>query len=117
VLLAALIPGAVSLGGCFGGGSEDGGERVRARLGAPVRLANCRDWNDAPIRERQATIEGIREFAGGPVPGKAAGGRTIPDDKAYDLFENYCRHDFARGFKLYKLYARAAAFSGVRDAR
>ena len=37
----------------------------------------------------------------------------LDDEKAYDLFDSYCENEFARGFKLYKLYARAAAFSGL----
>lgn len=103
---------AFAAGGCLGGKQGDGSARGPARLGEPVRLANCRDWNVGTIRERQGTIEGIKEFAGGPVPGRAEHGRTIPDDRAYELFESYCKHEFARGFKLYKLYGRAAAFSG-----
>ena len=42
-----------------------------------------------------------------------AGRGSILDDKqAYDLFNSWCSTSFARGFKLYKLYERAAAFSG-----
>lgn len=66
------------------------------------------------MRERYGTIEQIKEVAGGPVPTASGGGRgaTLPDDKAYDLFETWCSKQYARGFKLYKLYARAAGFSG-----
>ena len=39
-------------------------------------------------------------------------GAVLDDEKAYELFNNYCKEDFARGFKLYKLYERAAAFAG-----
>jgi hypothetical protein len=42
-----------------------------------------------------------------------AGRGSVLDDKdAYNLFDRYCANQFARGFKLYKLYERAAAFSG-----
>jgi hypothetical protein len=37
---------------------------------------------------------------------------NLDDQQAYDLLNSYCEADFARGFKLYKLYPRAAAFSG-----
>jgi hypothetical protein len=37
---------------------------------------------------------------------------VIDDKDAYNLFNRYCEHEFARGFKLYKLYERAAAFTG-----
>jgi hypothetical protein len=30
-------------------------------------------------------------------------GSVLDEEKAYELFENYCKADFARGFKLYKL--------------
>jgi hypothetical protein len=56
----------------------------------------------------------LREFAGGPV-GSSAGiqnGPVLDDDSAYRLLQNYCAKPFARGFKLYKLYTRAAAFIG-----
>jgi hypothetical protein len=79
-----------------------------------VRLANCRDWQNGNVRERYGTIREIREFAGGPAGSGSEGGghgNTLDDDKAYELFENYCKNDFARGFKLYKLYSRAAAFT------
>jgi len=32
--------------------------------------------------------------------------------QAYKVLESYCKNYFARGFKLYKLYERAAAFVG-----
>jgi hypothetical protein len=40
-------------------------------------------------------------------------GATLPNDKAYDLFEGACRPDFSKRFKLYKLYTRAAAFQDL----
>jgi hypothetical protein len=36
----------------------------------------------------------------------------LDDKQAYELFNNYCKEDLARGFKLYRLYERAAAFTG-----
>jgi hypothetical protein len=67
------------------------------------------------VRERYGTIRDLRDFAGGPAGSGSEGGSghgaTLDDDKAYKLFENYCAEDFARGFKLYKLYTRAAAFT------
>jgi hypothetical protein len=56
----------------------------------------------------------LRKFAGGPV-GSSAGiqkGPVLEDGRAYSLLESYCARYFARGFKLYKLYERAAAFVG-----
>ena len=106
----AAFPAAVVLGGCLGsGGGEAPSEGPAARL-APVRLANCKDWKKAGPSERDALVDAVREFAGGPTGSPAGRGLTIPDERAYKLFESYCKRDFARGFKLYKLYGRAAAF-------
>jgi hypothetical protein len=46
------------------------------------------------------------------VPGVQGTGAILDDDRAYDLFEKVCADDVAQAFTLYKLYARAAAFSG-----
>ena len=40
--------------------------------------------------------------------------KALPDDKAVKLFDRACKQTYARGFKLYKLYNRAAAFSAPR---
>jgi hypothetical protein len=71
---------------------------------------DCSDWRKATPSERSGIVKVIRGFAGGPTGDPGRRGATLPDDKAYDLFEGYCRRDFARGFKLYKLYTRAASF-------
>jgi hypothetical protein len=76
---------------------------------------DCTDWKRASLMQRYGTIKEIRDFAGGPVGSEPGGhGATLPDDKAYKLFERSCAHYYARGFKLYKLYTRAAAFGGGR---
>jgi hypothetical protein len=82
-----------------------------ANIGAPINLADCTDWKQASLDQRLATIEQLKDYVGGPVTGTEGTGGILEDDKAYDLFENYCAEEFARGFKLYKLYSRAAAFS------
>ena len=55
----------------------------------------------------------LRDFAGGPTGSPAGHGNVLSDKRAYELLENWCANDFARGFKLYKLYTRAAAFSSL----
>lgn len=106
----------VVFAGCGGddtAGMSRSGQGVQ--LSAPVNLADCRDWKQGTVEQRLGTIGAIRDFTGGSVSGTGGSGATLSDDRAYDLFENYCRNDFARGFKLYKLYGRAAAFSGERS--
>ena len=102
---------ALALAGC---GDDDGGATGSGQgiqLGAPINLADCSDWNQGSVEERLGTIEAIKSFTGGEVAGTEGKGRVLDDERAYDLFENYCENEFARGFKLYKLYGRAAAFS------
>jgi hypothetical protein len=114
VLLAALV---VALAGCGSDSSTPPQAGAGPNVGQPISLADCSDWNQANTEERLGTIEQLKNFAGGPVVGNNASspsgtGSVLDDEKAYELFENYCKADFARGFKLYKLYERAAAFTG-----
>ncbi len=84
-------------------------------VGAPINLADCTDWKEASVEGRLGTIAQIEEFTGGPIAGTDASGNTLDDQRAYDLFENVCSNDYARAFKLYKLYGRAAAFQSYAD--
>jgi hypothetical protein len=104
------------LGGC--GGSSGSKETREADVLAPgvgsVRSADCRDWKKGSVAQRRSTVVELRKFAGGPV-GSSAGiknGPVLDDDRAYRVLQSYCVRYFARGFKLYKLYERAAAFVG-----
>ena len=111
VLLACLA--AAFAVGC--GDSDDASDSGSSALGSPdvqttARETDCTDWNDATVEERQIIVESIAEFEGGAPTGTA--GRTLPDDQAYDLFQRTCENDYASAFKLYKIYVRAAAFSG-----
>jgi hypothetical protein len=116
LLLAVLLGIAAALGGCGSGGSPS--VPVEGiNVGEAIGLADCADWNQASTKQRLGTIRELRGFAGGQVVGGGADpqsgtGAVIDDEKAYDLFQNYCGNELARGFKLYKLYERAAAFSG-----
>jgi hypothetical protein len=107
----------VAIAGCGGGSSTEPRVDVGPNVGAPINLADCHDWNQANTEQRLGTIKQLKDFAGGPIVGNDAtspsGTGAVLDDKdAYDLFNSYCAHSFSRGFKLYKLYERAAAFSG-----
>jgi hypothetical protein len=112
----ALI-GAALMAGCGSGSSTQPQIDVGPNVGQPINLADCSDWNQANTEQRLGTIHQLKDFAGGPVVGNNASspsgtGAVLDDKQAYDLFNNYCKESFARGFKLYKLYERAAAFAG-----
>jgi hypothetical protein len=105
---------------CCGGRGDSGGAEQQAdetpqpTLPVPLRLAECSDWRKGSVDQRQGTVVQIREFAGGPV-GSSQGiqkGRELDDSQAYLLLDRYCSKRFARGFRLYVLYVRAAAFAG-----
>lgn len=117
--VTASVAAVIALGavGC-GDDSQSGtpqGEVGGPTIGAPIQLADCTDWQDASVEERLGTIAQIRNFAGGPVGTGNLRGATIDDDKAYEVMENFCENEFARGFRLYKIYTRAAAFGGLES--
>jgi hypothetical protein len=110
--LAPLISCLALLGSC--GGSSHSATSASQSVGESLRLADCTDWNHANEARRRATVEALRKFAGGPV-GSSAGiqhGPVLGDQRAYKLFQSFCKHYYARAFKLYKLYTHAAAFIG-----
>jgi hypothetical protein len=112
-LITAIGAAAFLLAGCGGDTSEGPSGEVGPALAAPINLADCTDWNNATPDERLGTIEQIHNYVGGPAPGTGTGtGVVLDEDAAYDLFERACEPEYARGFRLYKLYSRAAAFSG-----
>ena len=117
---AALLCCIPLLAGC--GSSSDskpsvaaaGGLQPAPGVGESIRSANCTDWERGPVDQRHSTVIRLRKFAGGPI-GSSAGiqnGPVLKDEQAYELLQSYCANRFARGFKLYKLYERAAAFIG-----
>ena len=113
-LAGLAIAAAAVLAGCgSGGGDPAHPPRVGgADIGPPVKLVDCADWNRADAQERTNTVIAVRQFAGGPVGTAGGRGATLKDEEAYTLFEGSCKPAYARAFKLYKLYTRAAAFRG-----
>ena len=117
VLALALIAAVVLIAGCGGGSSAERQVDAGPNVGEPIRLAECSDWEQANTEQRLGTIQQLRNFASGPIVGNNASspsgtGSVLDDKQAYDLFNRWCEQSFARGFKLYKLYERAAAFTG-----
>jgi hypothetical protein len=113
IALAATALCAAAAAGC-GGGSDASNSAAGAgpRIGVALRLADCDDWNQADTAEQLGTVKQLRDFAAGPV-GAPGHGATLSDERGYEVLENWCEQDFAGGFKLYKLYTRAAAFSSL----
>jgi hypothetical protein len=90
------------------------GEHSSVDVGESARSDTCAQWRAGTVAQRRGALVRLRKFAGSPV-GSSAGlqnGHVLGDDRAYKLFQSICAKHFARAFKLYKLYERAAAFIG-----
>jgi hypothetical protein len=101
---------AALLAGCGGSDSSNTASGAGPRIAVPLRLADCTDWRKADATERLGTVKELSDFAGGPVGQTPGHGNVLDDKQAYNLLQNTCQNFYARGFKLYKLYVRAAGF-------
>ncbi len=128
-LRATALAGVVALAALAGcGGSADPADEARAdasraeavidisgtepvgemTAGSVAQLVECRDWNGADADQQLATIEDVRSQINLADSGIEA--PALTDEEAQDLFDNACRPSWAAGFRLYKLYSRAAGF-------
>jgi hypothetical protein len=85
-----------------------GGQPAEAEpFGVKLQVATCTDWQESSPQERQSAIDQLERTVAGP----RKEGNTLSDDVAYTTLEARCEPEFARGFLLYQLYIRAAAFT------
>ena len=127
---AAALLLLIGLGGC---GSDDGEPAAQADerpdrvvdisgtepvgemlAGSVAALVSCSDWKGANEEERLATIADVRsqlaaQDSGLEIP-------ELTDEEAAEVFDNSCRPGWADGFRLYKLYAKAAGFVTLKRA-
>jgi hypothetical protein len=113
----ALIPIllAATFAGCGGSGAKQHHGLGPVDLGVDVKLANCSDWKRGSHQARVGTLREVAAFAGGQLGSSAGGARRgalLREGVAYNVMQRWCVNYYARGFKLYKLYVRAAAFLG-----
>ncbi len=87
-------------------GTEAVGQVV---TGSVAPLAQCRDWNGANREQKLATIDDVRNAIN--LKGTGIKAPPLSDEEALGVFDNACRADYAQGFRLYKIYARAAGFA------
>ena len=116
---AVPLVGAALLAAGFAacGGDAAGEEQVQGlgevKVGSVAPLAQCRDWNSGTEAEKLATIEDIRSqinLEDAPVRAPA-----LSDEQAYEVLERGCAPAHAASFRLYRLYAQAAAFQPLLD--
>ena len=113
--LAPALAAFALLAGC---GDDDGGaDREQPvgvgelRAGSVAPLAQCRDWRAGSVEQRRATIQDIRRQINlQDTPTRIP---ELSDRRAYAVFQQACAEQFAAGFRLYKIYARAAAFQSL----
>ena len=115
---AALVHalGVLALSGC--GGDGDSGAAATERkvkplgellAGSVAPLAQCKDWVGGPRDRKLATIDDIRNQVSRRDTGVEA--PALSDQEALELFDRACANRYARSFRLYVLYARAAGFA------
>ena len=93
--------------------SPDAQPLGEVRVGSVAQLAKCSDWNRGSRDERLATIGAVRAHIN--LQDTAVKTPVLSNRAAYRVFANTCRRPFARSFRLYKLYARAASFAPFAD--
>ena len=109
---AAALLLSLALGAC---GGDDGDGRSGAKAlgqelaGSVAHLAQCKDWVGGSRERKLATIDDIRA----QVNRRDTGIQSPPlsDEEALGLFDRACSNRYARSFRLYVLYARAAGFA------
>lgn len=85
---------------------------------ANARQADCEDWQRANTEQRLSIIGGLRVKAGEEAGENLPQGQPaqLSEDETYDFFQRSCARPFARKFKLYDTYVRAAAFGKLSEA-
>jgi len=103
---------AVAMAGC-GDGEGDSNAEVKPLgpllAGSVAHLAQCKHWVGGSRERKLATIEDIRAQVNRRDTGIRA--PALSDEEALGLFDRACSNDFARSFRLYVVYARAAGFA------
>lgn len=120
---AALLASAGALGGCGEAGQSSAStfpthlaEPVSSDVGESARSDTCAQWEKGTVQQRHGALERLHKFAVSQIGSSnvAKYGPTLSESRAYRLFDSLCAKHFARAFKLYKLYERAAAFLGAK---
>jgi hypothetical protein len=92
---------------------EDEADPVGQELGGSVAaLAQCSDWAGATEAQKLATIEDIRSQVNREDAGVTASALT--DEQALKVLDHGCAVPGSQSFRLYIMYARAAAFEPLR---
>jgi len=111
-LAAALLALGAGFGAAACGGDDEStpARPLGKTLGGSVApLVQCSDWTAGARARKLATIADIRNQVNRGDTGIKA--PPLSDDEATALFDRACAPPYARGFRLYVIYARAAGFA------
>lgn len=124
-LLAALVLACLLIAGC---GGDDGGKAAADKghhdtrqatsvgpriAGSVVQYADCGDWRKGTRREREATIEELRDQL--TAQSQRDTSSPLPDDRAYRILDKSCAQGYASSLRLYKMFARAQGFAPLGE--
>ena len=107
--LALAVP---LLAGCgVEGAIAPGQSGENELLGERPGKLTCEDWRAGTEAERRGTIEQLTMLAGANAnPEDVGPNRVLSADRAYEALDGTCSSEIARGFLLYEIYNRGAAF-------
>ena len=98
-----------ALAGC-GSASDEPPKPLGKTIGGSVApLANCGDWAGGARERKVATIADIRSQVSRDDTGVDA--PPLSNSEAMRLFDRECSKSYARSFRLYVIYARAAGWA------
>jgi len=89
-------------------------EAVGPRIaGSVVQYADCGDWRRGTRREREATVDELRDQL--TAQGERDTSSFLPDDRAYRILQKSCSQSYAGSLRLYKLFAKAQGFAALGE--
>jgi hypothetical protein len=118
--LSATALAFLALGGATVAVAACGAEEETAPQDEPPTLGSrpgkltCQQWRAGTRAERLGTIGDLTTVASDNAnPDDVGPARTLSDEDAYTVLDTWCSERVGRGFLLYEIYNRAAAFSGT----
>ncbi len=105
--------------------SDDGDKAAAARdtrtaqavgprvAGSVVQYADCADWMRGTRREREATVDELRDQL--TAQGERDTSSTLPDERAYRILQKSCSQSYAASLRLYKLFAKAQGYATLGE--
>ena len=78
-----------------------------------MQYADCGDWRKGTRREREATIEELRDQL--TAQSQKDTSSPLPDDRAYRILDKSCAQSYASSLRLYKMFAKAQGFAPLGE--